>query len=82
MKLVPKMLSYVNLILICVIHGYRVAISPLLPPCCRFNPTCSAYGLESLQRHGPLKGSWLTVNRLCRCTPWNHSERYDPVPFE
>ena len=58
---------------------YRAAISPLLPPSCRFTPTCSAYALEALRRHGALKGTWLTPTRLARCHPWGGSG-YDPVP--
>lgn len=51
----------------------------MLPPSCRFTPTCSAYALEALQRHGPFKGSYLTIRRLLRCHPWGGSG-YDPVP--
>lgn len=58
---------------------YRASISPLLPPSCRFTPTCSAYALEALRRHGALKGTWLTLKRLARCHPWGGSG-YDPVP--
>ena len=58
---------------------YRAAISPLFPPCCRFTPTCSQYALEALRRHGPVKGSWLALRRICRCHPWGGSG-YDPVP--
>lgn len=50
---------------------YQRLISPLLPPTCRFYPSCSAYSIEALQRFGPLKGTWLTVRRLGRCNPWN-----------
>lgn len=58
---------------------YRGAISPLLPKSCRFTPTCSQYALEALRRHGPFKGTALTVKRLLRCHPWGGSG-YDPVP--
>ncbi len=58
---------------------YRKCISPLLPPTCRFVPTCSAYALEALQVHGAWRGSYLTVRRLLRCHPWGGSG-YDPVP--
>lgn len=61
------------------IHFYRRCISPMLGPSCRFSPTCSAYALEALQKHGPLKGLWLTIKRLSRCHPWGGSG-YDPVP--
>lgn len=66
---------------VCVapIRFYRLFISPLLPPACRFYPTCSAYALEAILRHGPIKGGWLAFKRLCRCHPWGGSG-YDPVP--
>jgi uncharacterized protein len=58
---------------------YRYLLSPLLGPRCRHLPTCSAYGLEALERHGAVKGIWLTARRVCRCHPWG-SSGYDPVP--
>ncbi|MDE6574091.1 MAG: membrane protein insertion efficiency factor YidD [Muribaculaceae bacterium] len=61
------------------IYFYRSCISPLTPPSCRFTPTCSAYALEALQKHGPIKGMWLAIKRICRCHPWGGSG-YDPVP--
>jgi uncharacterized protein len=65
------------------IHAYRALISPLMPPSCRFQPTCSAYALEAIQTHGPLKGPALAVRRLLRCHPiaWLGSgSGFDPVP--
>lgn len=62
-----------------VIHLYRGTLSPLLPRACRFEPSCSAYGLEALSLHGAGRGSWLTLKRLCRCHPWG-GYGYDPVP--
>jgi len=62
-----------------VVRAYRYFISPLLPPSCRFLPSCSAYAEQSLQDHGALRGGWLTARRLCRCGPW-HSGGFDPVP--
>lgn len=62
---------------------YRYTLSPLLGPVCRFQPTCSAYALEALERHGPFTGTWLILRRLSRCHPvkWlGGSEGYDPVP--
>jgi putative membrane protein insertion efficiency factor len=67
------------------ILAYRYMLSPLLPPACRFSPSCSAYALEALALHGPLKGSWLAVKRLARCHPikWLGSgSGYDPVPHQ
>jgi len=67
------------------IHVYRVLVSPLLPKSCRFTPSCSAYALEALALHGPVKGLWLTVKRLARCHPisWlGGSSGFDPVPHK
>jgi putative membrane protein insertion efficiency factor len=62
-----------------LILAYRVCLSPLLPGRCRYLPSCSHYGLEALQLHGPIRGSWLTLRRLLRCHPWG-GHGYDPVP--
>ena len=65
------------------IRAYRYLLSPLLPPSCRFQPTCSAYALEALHVHGPLEGSRLAVRRLCSCHPiaWlGGRSGFDPVP--
>ena len=61
------------------IHFYIGALSPLFAPSCRFTPTCSQYALEALRKHGPIKGTWLTIWRILRCNPWGGSG-YDPVP--
>lgn len=61
------------------VHFYRACISPMLPPSCRFTPTCSEYAIEALRKHGPVKGSYLTIRRIMRCHPWGGSG-YDPVP--
>ena len=62
-----------------LIRGYQLAISPLLGPRCRFYPSCSHYGIEAIDTHGALRGSWLTVGRICRCHPF-HEGGFDPVP--
>ncbi|HEV2181892.1 MAG TPA: membrane protein insertion efficiency factor YidD [Gemmatimonadaceae bacterium] len=66
-------------VLIFLVRGYQVALSPLLPSSCRFMPSCSAYAVEAIERHGALHGSWLTVRRLARCHPFCVGG-YDPVP--
>ncbi len=57
---------------------YRKGVSPLLPPSCRYHPTCSAYALEAIEKYGPAKGSWLSIKRILRCHPWK-AGGYDPV---
>ena len=70
----------ISLLLRGLIRGYQLLISPILPPpSCRFLPTCSHYGMEAVETHGPIKGSWLTLRRILRCHPWGGSG-YDPVP--
>ena len=66
-------------LLVILIRGYRRLISPLFPPSCRFQPTCSQYAIEAIERFGTLKGSWLAVKRILRCHPF-HPGGYDPVP--
>jgi putative membrane protein insertion efficiency factor len=65
--------------MIAAIRFYRKGISPLKPPVCRFTPTCSAYGLEAVERYGAARGSWLLIKRLARCQPFSKGG-YDPVP--
>jgi len=62
-----------------LIRFYRVAISPLFPPQCRFTPTCSAYALTSVERYGFIKGGWMAARRIARCHPWSPGG-HDPVP--
>lgn len=62
-----------------LIRLYQRLISPLLPPSCRFTPTCSNYALQAIERYGFLRGGWLGLKRIARCHPWNPGG-YDPVP--
>lgn len=66
-------------VLIGLVKGYRLLISPMLPPSCRFYPTCSEYAVEALSQHGAFKGGWLTLRRLGRCHPFC-AGGVDPVP--
>jgi putative membrane protein insertion efficiency factor len=66
-------------LLIAMVRGYQVAISPILGPSCRYFPTCSTYAIEALQRHGAWRGSWLAIRRILRCHPFRPGG-YDPVP--
>jgi uncharacterized protein len=62
-----------------LIGFYRRRISPLLPPACRYEPSCSAYGEEAIRKYGFARGGWLTLRRLARCHPFG-GHGYDPVP--
>ncbi|MET1113145.1 MAG: membrane protein insertion efficiency factor YidD [Allosphingosinicella sp.] len=65
--------------LIWIARGWQLGPSRVLPPSCRFQPSCSAYAITALQRYGALRGSWLAAKRLLRCHPWGGSGP-DPVP--
>jgi len=67
--------------LIQLVRLYRLAVSPWLGANCRYDPTCSSYAIEALQKHGVLKGGWLAAKRIARCHPWGGSG-YDPVPAD
>lgn len=64
-----------------IIKFYQVLISPFFGKKCRFYPSCSAYALQALNKHGTIKGGYLSVKRILRCHPWNDGG-YDPVPDE
>lgn len=61
------------------VRFYQVALSPILPSACRYQPTCSRYAVEALQKHGPFRGFYLTLRRLMSCHPWG-GHGHDPVP--
>ncbi|NLB80409.1 MAG: membrane protein insertion efficiency factor YidD [Clostridiaceae bacterium] len=64
---------------IIIIKAYRLFISPLKKPCCRFEPSCSVYALHAFQRYGTVKGLYLSAKRRAKCHPF-HKGGYDPVP--
>lgn len=69
----------IRVLLLALIRAYRFAISPLLGNVCRFEPSCSRYTEQAIERYGLLKGSWMGARRIGRCHPWNPGG-YDPVP--
>ena len=64
---------------IILVRFYQAAISPFTPATCRFEPTCSSYTIQALEKHGLFKGGWLAIKRIFSCHPWGKSG-YDPVP--
>jgi putative membrane protein insertion efficiency factor len=66
-------------LLVLLVRTYQRLVSPVLPSACRFYPSCSSYALGAIERHGPLKGSWLAARRVARCHPF-HPGGIDPVP--
>ena len=66
-------------LLVWLVRGYRLLVSPVLPPSCRFHPTCSGYAIEALKTHGPVRGGVMALARIARCHPWG-GQGFDPVP--
>ena len=79
MTLVGAAAAIVNVVLRVAIRAWQLLLAPVLPPSCRFEPSCSHYAEEAIASHGPARGSWLALRRVCRCHPWGGSG-YDPVP--
>ncbi len=65
-------------ILVGLVQAYKYVLSPILPPSCRYLPTCSSYMIEALRKHGPVSGLWMGIKRISSCHPWGGSG-YDPV---
>lgn len=78
MNVKTKLLLLPKSTILGLVKGYRYLISPLFPPTCRFTPTCSAYAIEAIERHGVLYGCFLAIRRILRCHPFC-SGGYDPV---
>ncbi|HAC22986.1 MAG TPA: membrane protein insertion efficiency factor YidD [Porphyromonadaceae bacterium] len=74
--MMKKALSW---LLLAPVYFYKYSISPLLPPACRYTPTCSEYTIQAIKKYGPFKGGVLAIKRILRCNPWGGSG-YDPVP--
>jgi uncharacterized protein len=66
-------------LMILIARGWQMGPSRVLPPTCRYAPSCSAYAIEAIGRYGALKGGWLAARRIARCHPWG-GHGYDPVP--
>ena len=73
------MVNPINYLFIGLIKVYQYTISPMLGASCRYTPTCSQYGIEAIQKYGPIKGGYLTVKRILSCNPWG-GHGHDPVP--
>ncbi|HMF87371.1 MAG TPA: membrane protein insertion efficiency factor YidD [Gemmatimonadaceae bacterium] len=69
----------IRTVLIILVRGYQVSLSHLLPASCRYYPSCSAYAIEALERHGAVHGTWLAMRRIARCNPFRPGG-FDPVP--
>ena len=76
--LIPNIFKY---LFISIIKIYQRFISPFFPSSCKFSPTCSKYGIEAINKYGPLKGGFLTIKRILRCNPWSKGG-YDPIPWK
>lgn len=71
--------ALMNKLLVSLLRGYQLLLSPMLGQNCRFYPTCSNYSIEAIRTHGAAHGSYLALRRVCRCHPWNEGG-VDPVP--
>jgi uncharacterized protein len=80
MNLLKGLSSILVLLLLIPIRIYQKFISPFLPATCRYTPTCSAYSMQALQKHGPIKGFYLAALRILSCHPWSKKHGHDPVP--
>lgn len=72
-------MSIIARVAVLMVRGYQVTLSPLLPSACRYQPSCSSYTIEAVERYGALRGAWLGARRILRCHPFARGG-YDPVP--
>ena len=80
MNLLKGLSKGLSLVLLLPIWIYQKIISPFLPATCRYSPTCSAYAVEAIKKHGPFYGFYLALRRILSCHPWSKKSGYDPVP--
>jgi putative membrane protein insertion efficiency factor len=80
MNLLRRLSKVLSLVLLLPIWIYQKIISPFLPSTCRYSPTCSAYAVEAIKKHGPFYGFYLALRRILSCHPWSKKSGYDPVP--
>ena len=80
MNLLKELSKVLSLVLLLPIWIYQKIISPFLPTTCRYSPTCSAYAVEAIKKHGPFYGFYLALRRILSCHPWSKKSGYDPVP--
>ena len=80
MNLLKGLSKVLSIFLLIPIWIYQNLISPFLPATCRYSPTCSAYAVEAIKKHGPFYGFYLSVKRILSCHPWSKKNGYDPVP--
>jgi len=80
MNLLKGLSKAFSLVLLIPIWIYQKLISPFLPATCRYSPTCSAYAVEAIKKHGPIYGFYLSARRILSCHPWSKKSGYDPVP--
>ncbi|CAI8224325.1 membrane protein insertion efficiency factor YidD [Bacteroidia bacterium] len=80
MNLLKELSKVLSLVLLLPIWIYQKIISPFLPATCRYSPTCSAYAVEAIKKHGPFYGFYLALRRILSCHPWSKKSGYDPVP--
>jgi len=76
-KLVRLVAACLSAVLIALVRGYQFFLRPILPPVCRFTPSCSEYFIGAVRKYGPLRGAWRGTCRICRCHPW-HPGGHDP----